>query len=428
IQRRHQKVLEEAPAPAMTSARREAMGGAAVAAARAIGYQGAGTVEFIAEGEQFFFMEMNTRLQVEHPVTEMVTGLDLVEWQLRVAAGERLPRGQDGLAISGHAVEARLYAEDPAQDFRPSTGRLAHLRLPDGLDGVRVDAGVAEGDVVSVHYDPMIAKIVAHGPDRAAAVARLRAALAATEVVGLATNRDFLLRVAEHPAFAAADLDTGFIARHRADLLPEAAVPEPKVLALAAVHVLLAEAAAAAADPSPWAAVDGWRMGDRARRTIPFREGAVAVAYRAAGWWLEVGGTTFEAEARPLADGAMRVRLGDAVLTASVVAAGDDLVVFAEGASHRLRRLDPSMPSAAAEAASGSLRAPMPGRVARVLVAEGDRVGRGQPLMVLEAMKMEHTIAAPADGRVATLRYREGDLVDEGAELLSLEAAEASSC
>ncbi|MCC7275087.1 MAG: acetyl-CoA carboxylase biotin carboxylase subunit [Alphaproteobacteria bacterium] len=428
IQRRHQKVIEEAPAPGMTADRRRAMGDAAVAAARAIGYEGAGTVEFIAEGEQFFFMEMNTRLQVEHPVTEMITGLDLVEWQLRVAAGEPMPLRQEDLAISGHAVEARLYAEDPLHDFRPSTGRLAHLRLPADGEGVRVDAGVAAGDAVSVHYDAMIAKLIVHGATRADAVARLRTALAATEVVGVTTNRDFLTRVAAHPAFAAAELDTGFIARHREALLPEPAAAGAVVLALAALHVLLAEQAAAARENSPWAARDGWRVGERARRKLTFREGTVVVGYRDEGWWLDVAGQAIDARAARAADGRIRADLDGWILSATVVAAGDVLTVLVDGAMHRVMRVDPMTPSAAAEAASGSLTAPMPGRIARIMVQVGDHVGRGQPLVVLEAMKMEHTIAAPADGRVAALRYQEGDLVEEGAELLSLEAEEKAAC
>lgn len=263
IQRRHQKVIEEAPAPGLSPAQRAEMGRAAVEAARAVGYVGAGTVEFIAEGDAFFFMEMNTRLQVEHPVTEAITGLDLVEWQIRVARGEPLPIGQDDVRAHGHAIEARLYAEDPARGFLPQAGRIEHLMLP---EDVRVDAGVESGDRIPVEYDPMIAKIVAHGADRTEAILRLSQALAATELVGPVTNRTFLAAIVGHPAFAAAVLDTGFIARHEAELLPRAAPADDTMLALAALALLRqaeqdARASVDPADPhSPWTALSGWRL------------------------------------------------------------------------------------------------------------------------------------------------------------------------
>ncbi|BBK35908.1 biotin carboxylase subunit of acetyl-CoA carboxylase [Allostella sp. ATCC 35155] len=431
IQRRHQKVIEEAPAPGMTAERRRAMGDAATAAARAIGYAGAGTVEFIAEGEQFWFMEMNTRLQVEHPVTEMVTGLDLVEWQFRVAAGEPLPLAQEAVALTGHAIEARLYAEDPAQDFRPAIGRLVHLALPAG-PGIRVDTGVATGDAVTVHYDAMIAKIIAHGRDREEALARLGAALAATEVAGLTTNRDFLGRLVRHPAFAAADLDTGFIARHGDDLLAPAEPAAAADVAAAALALLLAEHEAACADPSPWAAADGWRIGERQRRVLTFREGersvAVAVTYAAGGWHLAVEGVAGEATAERAGGAVIAIRFAGRRFRRAVVVAGDRFHVFGPAATRLLTLLDPLAPPAAAEAGAGHLTAPMPGRITRVLVAEGDMVAAGQPLLVLEAMKMEHTIRAPAAGRVARLRHGEGDLVDEGTELAELAVDEAAGC
>ncbi|WP_374445181.1 acetyl-CoA carboxylase biotin carboxylase subunit [Stella sp.] len=430
VQRRHQKVIEEAPAPGMTAERRRAMGEAATQAARAIGYAGAGTVEFIAEGEQFWFMEMNTRLQVEHPVTEQVTGLDLVEWQFRVAAGERLPLAQEQVALAGHAIEARLYAEDPAQDFRPATGRLVHLALPAG-PGIRVDSGVAAGDAVSVHYDAMIAKIVAHGRDRGEALARLSAALAATEVAGVATNRDFLARLAVHPAFAAADLDTGFIARHAAALLP-APGPAAEDAVAAALALLLAEREAAAADRSPWAAADGWRIGERQRRTLAFRDGehriVVLVHHAADGWRLEADGLAGEATAERAAGAALAIRFAGRRFRRAVVRSGDRFHVFGPSATRVLVLVDPLAPAVSAEAGTGHLTAPMPGRITRVLVAEGDDVAAGQPLLVLEAMKMEHTIRAPAAGRVRRLRYGEGDLVEEGAEMAELATDEAGGC
>src|SRR4051794_30565308 len=281
IQRRHQKVVEEAPAPNLDSHTRRRMGEAAVAAAKAIGYVGAGTVEFLLDEDgSFFFMEMNTRLQVEHPVTEYITGQDLVEWQLRVAAGGPLPLNQDQLSIHGHAIEVRLYAEDPQKGFLPQTGRLEHLVFPPEGAFVRVDTGVRSGDAISIHYDPMIAKLIVWADDRPAAVRRLRTALSQTQVVGLGANTEFLLAIASHPAFLAAALDTGFIQRHETDLLPEPAPARDDVLAFAALGVLLdrqakAQArAAASGDPySPWAGNDGWRLNDDAHDTLALRDG-----------------------------------------------------------------------------------------------------------------------------------------------------------
>ncbi len=280
VQRRHQKVLEEAPAPGMSAARRKEMGDAAVAAARAVGYVGAGTVEFIAEQDgKFYFMEMNTRLQVEHPVTELITGLDLVEWQLRVAAGEPLPLAQDKLSIRGHAIEARLYAEDPARGFLPQTGRLAHLRFPQATPSVRIDTGVESGATITPHYDPMIAKLIAWGEDRPAALARLGAALAAVEVAGVQTNVAFLERVVRSRAFSSGDLDTGLIERSRAELFPPAQAASHELLAAAAMAELLEEAdeartrAASSGDPySPWDSVDGWRLNQGSHHRFVFAE------------------------------------------------------------------------------------------------------------------------------------------------------------
>ena len=280
VQRRHQKVIEEAPAPGIDPGRRAAMGEAAVAAARAVGYVGAGTVEFVADADGFFFLEMNTRLQVEHPVTEMVTGFDLVEWQLRVAAGEALPATQEAIRLTGHAIEARLYAEDPARDFAPSIGRLVAFRLPSQTNSIRVDAGFVTGDTVSVHYDAMLAKLIVHGATRAAALATLRGALADCDVAGVASNLDLLHRIAAHPAFAAGGVDTGFIARYADTLLAAQDTPPDDVLAAAALGVLTDEAEAAAqqatagADPySPWHARDQWWLNASADRLLEFHAG-----------------------------------------------------------------------------------------------------------------------------------------------------------
>jgi 3-methylcrotonyl-CoA carboxylase alpha subunit len=436
IQRRHQKVIEEAPAPGMTPERRAAMGEAAVAAARAIGYEGAGTVEFLADPSgEFWFMEMNTRLQVEHPVTEMITAEDLVEWQLRVAAGEDLPLGQDELEILGHAIEVRLYAEDPARGFMPATGTLAHLRFPEESAHVRVDTGVREGDEVSVHYDPMIAKLIVWDESRDAALRRLRGALAETQVVGVTTNVDFLLAIAWHSAFAAGEVDTGFIDRHMAALSPERGAIPDRILAIAAIHVLLRQteaaalAAAGSADShSPWHDTGGWRLNDHGRQTLRFDAGeesaAVTIHYeRVGGWRLDLPQGTVAARGERRADGGLILWLDGARIEAMAVDHAGSLNVMAGGQSHVLTLFDPIAAAEAMEAPAGSLKAPLPGKILQVLVAEGDSVRPGQALMILEAMKMEHTIAAPAAGKVATLRFAAGDQVEEGAELLVIEDA-----
>jgi 3-methylcrotonyl-CoA carboxylase alpha subunit len=435
IQRRHQKVLEEAPAPGFTPERRAEMGAAAVAAAKAIGYVGAGTVEFLVEGEAFYFMEMNTRLQVEHPVTEMVTGLDLVEWQLRVAAGEALPRGQDDLEIRGHAIEARVYAENPARGFLPATGRLDHLRFPETGPDVRVDSGVCAGDTVSPHYDPMIAKLIVRGEDRQAALRRLQSALAGTQVLGVTTNIAFLAAVAAHPAYASGDVDTGFIARHGAELLPTEQPASDEVLALASLAVLQQRRAEAEAqarrsgDPhSPWHQTAGWRLNVETHSRLLFHDGdrevAVTVRYRPDGYRLTLPGGEFEARGRLEASGELLAELGGHRIGATVLCDGHEVNVLTGPRAHRLDLHDPLALGAAAEAGGGRLTAPMPGRVAEVHVKPGNRVARGAPLLVLEAMKMEHTIAAPADGRVTEIHYGTGELVEEGAELLALELEE----
>jgi 3-methylcrotonyl-CoA carboxylase alpha subunit len=433
LQRRHQKVLEEAPAPGVTPERRREMGAAAVAAAKAVGYEGAGTIEFIAEGERFYFMEMNTRLQVEHPVTEMVSSLDLVEWQLRVAAGERLPWTQESLSPNGHAIEARLYAEDPARDFLPATGRLLRLAAP-RADGVyvRVDTGVREGDEVGIHYDPMIAKLIVWDETREAALRRLRGALGEYELAGLATNLAFLARVAAHPDFVAGGVDTGFIARHRDVLVPAAAPPPDEIVAVAALALLVeqdeaARATAAASDDpwSPWHQRNGWRMNAETYQDLRFQDGtgerAVRVHYRGGSYELELGGAGVEARAERVGDGALVVVLGGVRSRVSVLHRGREVTVLKAGASWRLTHLDPLAPELEEDASAGRLTAPMPGRILDVLVAPGTRVARGQALMVLEAMKMEHTIAAPADGVVTRVPYAAGDLVEEGAMLLAFE-------
>ena len=436
IQRRHQKVIEEAPAPNLPDEIRKAMGEAAVAAAKAIGYVGAGTVEFLYDpaDTSFYFMEMNTRLQVEHPVTELITGQDLVEWQLRVASGEPLPLRQEDLAINGHALEVRLYAEDPDRDFLPQTGRLEHLSFPAPGPHVRIDGGVRMGDAISIHYDPMIAKLIVWDVDRPAAVRRLRTALAETQVVGLTTNVGFLSAIAAHPAFMEVDLDTRFIERHHADLLPEPTPASDTVLALATLGVLLdraAQARAAAAissDPhSPWNTTNGWRLNDETGGSLVFRDAGgermVELTYRRDGHRLTLpGGTVLEARGELLGDGTLNADLGGRRLSARWVKRGLETTVFTEGAGHRLTLVDTLAESVGHDGPTGKLTAPMPGKVIALLVEPGAAVTSGTPLIVLEAMKMEHTLKAPGDGVVKGIRYAVGEQVEEGVELIQFEA------
>ncbi len=444
VQRRHQKILEEAPAPGMTPARRALMGAAAVAAAKAIGYVGAGTVEFIVPSEAqlgkaidaFYFMEMNTRLQVEHPVTEMISGQDLVEWQLRVAAGERLPLEPEEIPLRGHAIEARIYAEDPDREFLPSIGRIVHLRTAPPSEHLRVETGVRSGDAISRYYDPLIAKLVVHGEDRDVALRRLGEALAAYQVVGVMTNVSFLQRLVAHHAFATGKLDTGLIARHRTELLPTAAAPSERALVVAALAELArlreasAERAADSSDPwSPWHSIDTWWLNsDDHALTLTFEADSVAhpVRVRTTGEdaVLSVGG--HELRASIVGDaGELRVRLDDASLSATVVARDEERVVFCGGEMTRLRLPDPLAHSGEEEPHGGHLMAPMSGTVVAVMVKAGDVVARGAPLMILEAMKMEHTIAAPAGGTISVVNYRQGDQVAEGADLIVIgEAAQ----
>ena len=438
IQRRHQKVIEEAPAPDFPQEMRARMGRAAVAAAQAIGYVGAGTIEFLydAAARQFYFMEMNTRLQVEHPVTEMITGLDLVEWQLRVASGEKLPLRQEDLAIRGHAIEARLYAEDPDRGFLPQTGRLTHLAFPSG-ENVRIDTGVRAGDSISVYYDPMIAKLIAWGTDRNEGIRRFRSALAETQVAGLRTNIAFLARLAGHRAFKAADLDTRFIERHQSDLLAAPRPASDRDFAIATLGLLLKrseearQAALAAADPwSPWAQSNGWRLNDEARSELRLREVAgeaeklIEVIYRRGGGWklTIAGGAAFEAQGEFAADGTLSGIAGDEKVSAVWMRAGGDINLFTKDATRRFAIVDPLHDADDAQVPGGRLVAPMPGRVISLLVEPGARVDANEPVIVLEAMKMEHTLRAPSSGTVVSFRFAAGEQVDEGAELVEFRA------
>ncbi len=411
LQRRHQKVIEEATAPGMPEKMRAAMGEAAVKAAKAVGYTGAGTIEFIADAsdglkpDRFWFMEMNTRLQVEHPVTEAVAGIDLVEWQLRVAAGEKLPKSQKELKPHGHAMEARLYAEDPARGFLPSIGTLERLHLPEAVDGIRIDSGVREGDAVTPYYDPMIAKVIAWAETREAAAAKLAQALRDTQIAGVRTNAAFLIRCLTHPDFVAGDVDTGFIERHKDVLLPPPSTPRAETLAEAAAFVMRERAETLGSDP--WDAQDGFRLSGDAREVIEFVDGEarrpVIITHRRG------GGVTMMIDGKPVTPhghaAVMRMASGE-------------IAVMEAGETQMLSLYDPFAAAEAAGSASDRIAAPMPGKVIQLLVKSGEAVTRGQPLAVLEAMKMEHTLSAPADAVVECVEVAAGDQVGEGAVIV----------
>jgi len=435
VQRRHQKVIEEAPAPGMTQARRQEMGEAAIAAARAVNYVGAGTVEFIAEPDgRFYFMEMNTRLQVEHPVTEMITGMDLVEWQLRVAAGERLPKTQQELQRCGHSIEARIYAENADKDFLPSIGRLIHLEFPDheafiNAD-VRVDGGVRAGDTISPYYDPMIAKLIVRGADRDQARARMLRALAATQIVGVHTNVAFLSRLMADEAFAEADLDTGLIERRRATLLPAPIPATREALLLACAAVLEQGKAASALTIDPWAERCGWRVDGSYRRMLSFQD-SESVQEVLIDMVDGVTSLTVDAERAAVAISSqtngvasvlhVALLMRSSRVSGTVVRQGERFDVFVSGKCETLTLKDPLASTGQAEADhAGSLTAPMPGKIIAIEVKAGEKVKRGQALLVMEAMKMEHTINAGLDGVVENIFFGVGEQVAEGAVLISL--------
>jgi 3-methylcrotonyl-CoA carboxylase alpha subunit len=432
VQRRHQKVLEEAPAPGMTEAMRREMGEAAVAAARAVNYVGAGTVEFIVEqldGKmKFYFMEMNTRLQVEHPVTEAITGLDLVEWQFRVAAGQPLPLQQEQLKIRGHAIEARICAENPDNQFLPATGTLRVYRQPactrferaDG--GVRIDDGVRQGDAISPYYDSMVAKLIVHGDTREEALARMDQALSEFHVVGLQTNVQFLRHVVTSDSFAMADLDTALIQREAAVLFEQEKIGQPLAIA-AAVALTLQEEQALATD-DPFSRRDGWRSHGPVSRSFEFEFHGQPLT---AQLWhqhdgslqLSLDGQRLSLHIEPTVAGLL-IALDGQRARLQVYRLGEQVHVFGAGGATQITVIDLLAHAGVAQHEAGRLTAPMPGKVVSFAVQAGDKVSRGQALAVMEAMKMEHTIAAPADGVVAEILYAPGDQVQEGAELLTL--------
>ena len=434
VQRRHQKVLEESPAPGLSPALRERMGAAAVAAAKAVNYLGAGTVEFIVEqtarGMDFFFMEMNTRLQVEHPVTEAVTGLDLVEWQLRIAAGEPLPLTQAQVQVQGHAIEARICAETPDNQFLPATGRLHVMRTPAAnrfrLGQVRLDSGVREGDEISPHYDSMIAKLIVHGDTRAQALARLDQALSELHIAGVANNIAFLRLVLRSSSFVQAHLDTALIDREKAVLFHQQALPLAWAVASAVAAQLQAEQPPGTGWTDPMAKTDGWQLQGESHRPMQFMLGeqlvqAELIRRNRGGMALRVDAQKGELAWQLQTDGGLRLCWAGQRWTAHVDQVQGVTHVFAAAGSCSLSWVNPLAHAAEDAAQGGNLSAPMPGKLLSFAVKVGDKVTPGQALAVMEAMKMEHTVAAPAAGTVAELLFAPGDQVNEGLPLLRLD-------
>jgi 3-methylcrotonyl-CoA carboxylase alpha subunit len=440
MQRRHQKILEETPAPGLSPEPRREMRRTAVAAARAVGYIGAGTVEFLVQNENFYFLEMNTRLQVEHPVTEMIAGQDLVEWQLRVASGEPLPLTQDELRMRGCAMEARVCAEDPSRDFMPSVGEIAHLRPPRESEAVRVDTGVRSGDRVTHYYDSLLAKLIVWGADRAEALRRLRATLEAFEIVGISTNLDLLRALVADPKFQRGEYDTGFIEAEgaRMSMAPMPTRDEDAIILAAGAAAWLADlrrrdeaSAAERGDPwSPWAMGDGWRIDGTGHHDIEFDLYARRLRARihplaAGGFRLETSSFSADVEAREH-DARMRLRVDGAAREVGIVRRGEEIVVILSGRNYALTPVNPLKPPARTADLDQQLRAPLPARVTRIFVAQGEKVKKGAPLINLEVMKMEVALKAPRDGQIESILCAEGEWMPEGARLAALVEEEAA--
>jgi len=432
IQRRHQKVLEEAPAPGIDEALRNRMGVAAINCAKAINYVGAGTVEFLLDADgSFYFMEMNTRLQVEHPVTEMITGLDLVEWQLQIAAGQPLPRSQDQLAICGHALEARIYAESPGRDFMPATGRLEYLSIPSTSASVRVDSGVRGGDEIGINYDPMIAKLIVHGSDRNQAIGRMQQALLDYQVLGLDTNIAFLSKIVSTASFGRAEVDTGFIESHRDELFVESEQSHEQALLIAAAALipslpgnpatLLVESATG----SPWADKNSWRLNASVSHSIRISDDhshyELSVSRNDQGWTLERGDDRYHVDGAWLDSDRLQLEIDGERIIVPVILKHQVIALCLRGQEWKFKLHVEGKDEDHTTDAQTKLVAPMPGSVIALQVAVGDTVQSGQVLMVLEAMKMEHSIVAFAEATVSEIFFGIGDQVKEGEELLSLE-------
>ena len=425
-QRRHQKVIEEAPAPGMSTAQREAMGRAACDAARAVGYVGAGTVEFIAESgrSDFYFMEMNTRLQVEHPVTEMITGLDLVEWQLRIAAGESLPLTQEQVPLNGHSIEVRVYAEEPEKGFLPSIGKLAYFSAPANSAHVRLDTGVEQGDEITPHYDPMLAKLIVWDRTREAAVERMLGALAQLRVVGVGHNIAFLSKLIDHRLFREGRVDTGLIERERDALIPPPGELPAEVFEVAALAQLAFERDTTISDPnSPWSIADGWRINGAQSRRLSFASGeqTTQIELRYAGKAYRIGDQP--ASVTRLSPQRLRIEIGDRRLEVDAIKLGDQLQLFLRERQFAISVLDPLAHAGESDEAQGGLTAPMPGKIIALLVEPGATIAKGDALLVMEAMKMEMTVSAPSAGKLASYLCSVGEQVKEGAALVEITAA-----
>ena len=429
LQRRHQKVVEEAPAPNISDDFRNAICGAAVRAAQAIDYYGAGTVEFIVQGDTFYFMEMNTRLQVEHPVTEMITGQDLVEWQLRVACGEALPLAQDDISINGHAFESRLYAEDPSKDFMPQTGRVHYFSYPQQSQYMRVDTGIEAGDSVSVHYDPMVAKLVTWGEDRTSAALNMAALLRSTYMSGLPSNQEFVANVFDHDVFLDAVIDTGFIARYEQDLIPETyAKAAATEIALAALFYLLGLGAQSLA-ANPWNAHDNWRIGGSALQrnlSLVNKGEVIAVMATCHGESLEVEGIG-QVKLLSYHDGVLKALIDDVEVSAVVLSYKQGITIFSNGRVVDLHVFKPELDGDTLDANGGRIVAPMPGSIVQVMVEVESVVGKGQPLLVMDSMKVETTISANFDGVVKGVYIAPGDQVQEGTLLIEIAQEEGEN-
>ncbi|XP_077389285.1 methylcrotonoyl-CoA carboxylase subunit alpha, mitochondrial [Festucalex cinctus] len=438
VQRRHQKIIEEAPGPGINAEVRRQLGEAAVRAAKAVNYVGAGTVEFIMDARHnFYFMEMNTRLQVEHPVSEMITGTDLVEWQLRVAAGERLPLLQDDITLTGHSFEARIYAEDPANDFLPGAGPLLHLSTPPPDRHTRIETGVRQGDEVSAHYDPMIAKLVVWGEDRRAALKKLRYCLRQYNIVGLSTNIDFLLSLSGHPRFQAGDVSTSFIPRHYAELFPAPGTPSGATVCQAALGLLLHERrstqdlAGNSADPfSPFGSSSGWRLNTHLHRNLTLQLGDkkvdVIITYNKDGsYTMQLGEELFDVTGELEKEGGasfLHCSVNGVKSRSKLVILDNNVHLFSmEGSADVSVPVPKYLAAVSGSAAQGGAVAPMTGTIEKVLVKAGDKVNVGDPLMVMIAMKMEHIIRAPKAGVIGKVFFSEGSQASRHAPLVELE-------
>ncbi|HEX9588174.1 MAG TPA: acetyl/propionyl/methylcrotonyl-CoA carboxylase subunit alpha [Bradyrhizobium sp.] len=426
LQRRHQKVIEEAPSPTLNARQRETVCAAARKAAAAVNYVGAGTIEFVSDGKDVFFIEMNTRLQVEHPVTELITGIDLVEWQLRVAFGEKLPLMQDEIKLNGHAIEARVYAENPHKNFMPSVGKIRTWRMPEPSNGLRIDAGYREGDAVSPHYDAMLAKVIAWAPNRDAAIERLNRGLEESDVRGIVSNIPFLAALVTHPAVRANAIDTGFIERELKNLTPPSAAPGDLELCAAVAAILGEEAKAARAEAhSPWRTA-GWMPVGRRRRVFTFRHAPeaaqeICLHYGSGPAALSIGEREFTFASSPREDGGFDLTLNGMKSHVVAVIEGHELYLRTRNGRFDLHWVDPFGGDDEEQVGEDKIVAPLPGTVVALLAEVGARLEKGAPILTLEVMKMEQTLRAPFAGVLRALKCKVGDIVQEGVELAEVE-------